>query len=107
MASTSNTYSDLIFSTNLSFIPVDLHFGPRGDLFVVDWYNPVKGHAQYSLRDSRRDRESGRIWRVTAKNGNVSELPQISGRSEEKTGRTLGTPRVSCAISCHARTSQP
>ena len=39
--------SDLIFSTNLSFIPVDLHFGPRGDLFVVDWYNPVKGHAQY------------------------------------------------------------
>ena len=48
--------SDLIFSTNLSFIPVDLHFGPRGDLFIVDWYNPVKGHAQYSLRDSRRDR---------------------------------------------------
>jgi hypothetical protein len=35
--------SDLIFSTNLSFIPVDLHFGPRGDLFVVDWYNPGEG----------------------------------------------------------------
>ena len=53
--------SDLIFSTNLSFIPVDLKFGPRGDLYVCDWYNPVKGHAQYSLRDERRDRHSGRI----------------------------------------------
>jgi len=59
--------SDLLFSTNLSFIPVDLQFGPRGDLYVCDWYNPVKGHAQYSLRDERRDRHSGRIWRITAK----------------------------------------
>ena len=82
--------SDLIFSTNLSFIPVDLHFGPRGDLFVVDWYNPVKGHAQYSLRDSRRDRESGRIWRVTAKQGKVSEAPQLSKLSEKKIAELLG-----------------
>ena len=81
--------SDLIFSTNLSFIPVDLHFGPRGDLFVVDWYNPVKGHAQYSLRDSRRDRESGRIWRVTAKQGKVSEAPQLSKLSEKKLAELL------------------
>lgn len=82
--------SDLIFSTNLSFIPVDLHFGPRGDLFIVDWYNPVKGHAQYSLRDSRRDRESGRIWRVTAKNGDVSELPRLLEASVDTVAELLG-----------------
>ncbi|MBT3212050.1 MAG: sulfatase-like hydrolase/transferase [Planctomycetaceae bacterium] len=81
--------SDLIFSTNLSFIPVDLHFGPRGDLFIVDWYNPVKGHAQYSLRDSRRDRESGRIWRVTAKNGKVAELPRLSEASVDTLAELL------------------
>ena len=75
--------SDLIFSTNLSFIPVDLHFGPRGDLFIVYWYNPVKGHAQYSLRDSRRDRGSGRIWRVTAKAGKTSQMPEIAGASDD------------------------
>ena len=69
---------DLIFSTNLSFIPVDLQFGPRGDLYICDWYNPVKGHAQYSLRDTRRDRSSGRIWRVTAKNRPLVEPPTIS-----------------------------
>jgi glucose/arabinose dehydrogenase len=56
--------SDLIFSTNLSFIPVDVKFGPRGDLYICDWYNPIKGHMQYSLRDERRGRQWGRIWRV-------------------------------------------
>ena len=31
-----------IFSTNLSFIPVDLRYGPRGAMYVCDWYNPIK-----------------------------------------------------------------
>ena len=59
--------SDIIFSKNLSFIPVDIRFGPKGALYICDWYNPIKGHAQYSLRDERRDKVSGRIWRITAK----------------------------------------
>ncbi len=70
---------DLLFSTNLSFIPVDLQFGPHGDLFICDWYNPVKGHMQYSLRDERRDRHSGRIWRVTAKGLPLQEPPKFEG----------------------------
>lgn len=82
--------SDLIFSTNLSFIPVDCHFGPRGDLFVVDWYNPVKGHAQYSLRDSRRDRESGRIWRIVGKGEKPSKLPTIAAATEDELASLLG-----------------
>jgi len=73
--------SDLLFSTNLSFIPVDLQFGPRGDLYVCDWYNPVKGHAQYSLRDERRDRHSGRIWRITSKDKSTQEPVQIADAS--------------------------
>ncbi len=73
--------SDLIFSTNLSFIPVDIGYGPRGALYICDWYNPIKGHAQYSLRDDRRDRHSGRIWRVTAKGMPLQEPPQIAGAS--------------------------
>jgi len=72
---------DLLFSSNLSFIPVDIRFGPRGALYVCDWYNPVKGHAQYSLRDDRRDRHSGRIWRITAKGKKLQSLPQIAGAS--------------------------
>ncbi|MFK8114034.1 MAG: PVC-type heme-binding CxxCH protein [Rubripirellula sp.] len=73
--------SDLIFSSNLSFIPVDIRYGPRGAMYVCDWYNPVKGHAQYSLRDERRDRHSGRIWRITAKNKPLQDPPKIADAS--------------------------
>lgn len=73
--------SDLLFSTNLSFIPVDLRFGPRGDAYVCDWYNPVKGHAQYSLRDPRRDRKSGRIWRIVPKGTTLQDPPKIAEAS--------------------------
>jgi putative membrane-bound dehydrogenase-like protein len=72
---------NLIFSSNLSFIPVDFNFGPRGAGYICDWYNPVKGHAQYSLRDPRRDRKAGRIWRIVPKGFKPSALPKISGAS--------------------------
>ena len=71
--------SDLIFSENLSFIPVDLRYGPRGAMYVCDWYNPIKGHAQYSLRDPRRDRKSGRIWRIVPKEAKLQDPPKIDG----------------------------
>lgn len=73
--------SDLIFSENLSFIPVDLKYGPRGAMYVCDWYNPVKGHAQYSLRDPRRDRKSGRIWRIVPKGAELQDPPKIADAS--------------------------
>ncbi|MEO0448360.1 MAG: PVC-type heme-binding CxxCH protein, partial [Verrucomicrobiota bacterium] len=72
---------DLLFSTNLSFIPVDLRSGPDGGMYICDWYNPVKGHAQYSLRDPRRDRESGRIWRLVPKGFEPQEAPAFAGAS--------------------------
>jgi putative heme-binding domain-containing protein len=88
--------SDLLFSTNLSFIPVDLQFGPRGDLYVCDWYNPVKGHAQYSLRDERRDRHSGRIWRITAKGHSLREPPKVAGASIDELLELLKRPEYFC-----------
>ena len=49
---TKSNASDIIFSTNLSFIPVDLRYGPKG-VYALRLVQPVKGHAQYSLRDER------------------------------------------------------
>ncbi|MDB4519648.1 cupredoxin domain-containing protein, partial [Akkermansiaceae bacterium] len=59
----------------------DLRFGPQGACYVCDWYNPVKGHAQYSLRDPRRDRKAGRIWRIVPKGAKLAEAPKIAGSS--------------------------
>lgn len=74
----------ILQSTNLSFIPVDVRCGPDGALYVADWYNPVKGHMQYSLRDTRRDKKSGRIWRVTKKGSPLLEPMKIAGEPVEK-----------------------
>jgi putative heme-binding domain-containing protein len=68
----------LITSTSTSFRPVDAKFGPDGALYVCDWYNPIIGHYQNSLRDPRRDKAHGRIWRITAKGRGLTPRPQLA-----------------------------
>jgi len=55
----------LVKSTDTNFRPVDLQFGPDGALYLIDWFNPLVGHMQHSVRDPNRDSQHGRIWRVT------------------------------------------
>ena len=57
---------DLLRSTNVTFRPIDLRFGPDGALYIADWSNPIIQHGEVDFRDPRRDHEHGRIWRVTA-----------------------------------------
>ncbi len=66
---------------NKACIPVDLQLGPAGALYVADWYNPVLGHMQYSLRDERRDSSKGRIWRITWKDRPLDTPAKIVGAS--------------------------
>ena len=54
--------------------------GPDGALYIGDWFNPLIGHMQYSLRDPRRDVQHGRIWRVTAKGRPLVPRPKIHGQ---------------------------
>jgi glucose/arabinose dehydrogenase len=54
----------LIQSSDPSYRPTDLEFGPDGALYLCDWYNPLVGHMQHSIRDPKRDHAVGRIWRV-------------------------------------------
>ncbi|MBX6314458.1 MAG: HEAT repeat domain-containing protein [Isosphaeraceae bacterium] len=69
----------LLRSSDPNFRPVDLEFGPDGALYVVDWYNPLIGHMQHSLRDPKRDVEHGRIWRIVYKPRPLLERPKIAG----------------------------
>ncbi|MEF8795575.1 MAG: PVC-type heme-binding CxxCH protein [Salinivenus sp.] len=77
----SEEVDPLLYSVDRNFRPVDLQFGPDGALYVVDWWNPLIGHMQYSLRDPRRDSTHGRIWRVTQKDRALLKDPTIKGRS--------------------------
>jgi putative heme-binding domain-containing protein len=58
---------DLLRTTNDSFRPIDLKWGPDGALYVADWCNPIINHGEVDFRDPRRDHDHGRIWRIAAK----------------------------------------
>lgn len=70
----------LLVSTDINFRPVDMQFGPDGALYIVDWFNPLVGHMQYSIRDVRRDKTHGRIWRITREGSPLLTPPDIAGR---------------------------
>src|SRR5215204_1515442 len=55
---------DFLVSDDPNFRPVDVELGPDGALYIADFYNPIIGHYEFPLDDPRRDRRSGRIWRI-------------------------------------------
>ena len=69
----------LLYSTDPNFRPVAQQFGPDGALYVIDWFNPLIGHMQYSIRDARRDTTHGRVWRITAKGRPLTKPPRVAG----------------------------
>lgn len=82
---------ELLKSSDPNFRPVAVRFGPDGALYVADWHNPLIGHMQYSIRDPRRDRTHGRIWRVTYRGRTIApENP--AGMTVERKLELLKSP---------------
>ena len=71
----------LLQSSDPNFRPVALQFGPDGALYVVDWFNPLVGHMQHSLRDPNRDHTRGRIWRITYPKRPLVPRARVAGAS--------------------------
>lgn len=79
-----NRIAKVFEAHNKACIPVDLQLGPDGALYVADWYNPVLGHMQYSLRHEMRDSKLGRIWRITHKDRPLDQPAKVAGASVEE-----------------------
>lgn len=82
----------ILSSTDPSFRPSDLKFGPDGALYFIDWHNPIIGHMQHNLRDPSRDREHGRIYRVTHEGRPLHKAPRIAGASTRDLVELLAHP---------------
>jgi putative heme-binding domain-containing protein len=56
---------DFVISDDPWFRPVDIQMGPDGAMYIADFYNKIIGHYEVPLNHPGRDRDRGRIWRVT------------------------------------------
>ena len=56
--------ADVVRTSNSAFRPITPKMGPDGALYVADWSNPIINHGEVDFRDPRRDKVSGRIWRI-------------------------------------------
>ena len=56
---------DFLTCADLWFRPVDIKLAPDGSIYVADFYNCMIGHYEVDLHHPRRDRERGRIWRIS------------------------------------------
>ena len=71
---------DFIKSEDPWFRPVNIKLGPDGALYVADFYNAIIGHYEVPLDHPKRDKQRGRIWRITYK-----------GKSNERRDLTRAT----------------
>jgi putative heme-binding domain-containing protein len=92
------TLAPILTSTHNAFRPVDLNTGPDGALYVADWFNPIIGHYQASLRHPDRDNKHGRIWRITAKGQPLLKPPALAKMNAAQLCSQLAAP--------HRRTRQ-
>lgn len=69
----------LLLSDDQNLRPVDMEFGPRGELFFTDWANPIIGHMQHNIRDPNRDHTHGRVFRITHVSRPLGEPETIAG----------------------------
>jgi putative heme-binding domain-containing protein len=92
-ASFTGTHQEsILMSSDPNFRPSDLRIGPDGALYFIDWHNPIIGHMQHNLRDPSRDREHGRIYRVTYEGRPLLKSPAIAGQPIEKLLELLKEP---------------
>ena len=55
----------IVLSSDPNFRPTDAEIGGDGAIYFGDWQNPIIGHMQHNLRDPSRDKQHGRVYRVT------------------------------------------
>jgi mono/diheme cytochrome c family protein/lysophospholipase L1-like esterase len=72
--------SDFLRSDDKNFRPTDAVFGEDGALYICDWQNVIIGHMQHNIRDPKRDKLHGRIFRMVCKDRPLQKAVAIDGQ---------------------------
>jgi putative heme-binding domain-containing protein len=101
---------DFLVSDDFWFRPVDIKLGPDGALYVSDFYNKIIGHYEVDLKDPRRDRTSGRIWRIayTGKGQEHKAPGDLTKMKREDVDALLGSSNITVRmLATHALINWP
>lgn len=80
----SRQQPEIMTTAHVAFRPIDARMGPDGAVYVADWYNPIIQHGEVDFRDDRRDREHGRVWRISFPGRPLETLPNFSESSTDE-----------------------
>jgi sugar lactone lactonase YvrE len=78
------TQEDLLKGDNdkiPNFRPIAADVAPDGSLYFMDWAKPLIGHMQHHIRDPNRDKQHGRIYRMTYEGRPLLKPVKIDGES--------------------------
>ncbi|MBI3881015.1 MAG: HEAT repeat domain-containing protein [Verrucomicrobia bacterium] len=75
-----------------NFRPICGAVAPDGSFYFCDWAKPLIGHMQHHIRDPKRDKSHGRIYRMTFEGRPLLKPVKIAGESIEKLLEVLKTP---------------
>ncbi len=75
------TLEDLVKSDDPNFRPSSVDVAPDGSVYFLDWAKPLIGHMQHHIRDPNRDKQHGRIYRLTYEGRPLQKTVKIYGQS--------------------------